>query len=450
MLSDAVSHLLTNLRPQVAGGVVAVTLRGHAPVIEAFGFADVTKRTSMEASSRLAFGSVTKSFAGALAAVLESDGAIDLDAPAVKTFPDLRLSQPQPAMTFTQLLSHSSGLPRHDFAWMYRSLNSAQLFDLLPHLSFASEPGQQFIYSNLGFHIFGEWLQRTKNKPWAELLQQRILKRLQLNSISDCGDPSHPLPAPPHERDAAGHHAPVTSPLDLSAVAPAGSLCGTLSDLSQWMRLFDQGGWDKPSQRVYRDVSERLLTETTPIAADGPFTAYGFGWIHGRIDGTQVLWHNGGTAGYSSHVSLNRETGAIIAVITNSNAELDDLAFDAHRILNGKEPTQRVDPTPKFVTLDERPLSGCAQDLYGTYQHPAYGTVLVKGHSEEKVRIQATLNGWFTLGPMIHIGQRVFSLTQIPEGGAGLLQIVFHRDALEWQLESTTAPIRFERTVPGL
>jgi len=67
-------------------------------------------------------GSCVKAYTALAAALLAEDGVLDLDAPVRRLVPELRVPDPVLAerITLRDLLSHRSGLGRHDLAWILR------------------------------------------------------------------------------------------------------------------------------------------------------------------------------------------------------------------------------------------------------------------------------------------------------------------------------------------
>ncbi len=82
------------------------------------------------------------------------------------------------AITFRQILTHSSGLP----AWLNlrdASDNAARLA-LCLETPFAYLPGTQVIYSDVGFILLGAAIARLTEKPLAEAMQTLVLEPLKL------------------------------------------------------------------------------------------------------------------------------------------------------------------------------------------------------------------------------------------------------------------------------
>jgi CubicO group peptidase (beta-lactamase class C family) len=84
----------------------------------AFGFADVEKRLPLTVDTRFALASVTKSFTAVSVALLVDEGMLEWDKPVWHYMPEFVLDDPYITRhtTVRDMLSHRTGMPRHDFA----------------------------------------------------------------------------------------------------------------------------------------------------------------------------------------------------------------------------------------------------------------------------------------------------------------------------------------------
>ena len=131
-------------------------------------------------------GSLAKTFTAALLIMLQHEGRLDLDAPAARLLPEL----PYPEITLRHLLTHSSGLPVHDYDYFDRYLSRGEVrtTELLlsviaaqkPDLLFV--PGQEFEYSSFGFDLAALAAARATEQPLASLLEGRIFRPLGFTS----------------------------------------------------------------------------------------------------------------------------------------------------------------------------------------------------------------------------------------------------------------------------
>jgi CubicO group peptidase (beta-lactamase class C family) len=143
---------------------------------------------------RFHLGSDTKAFTSLLAGQLVEAGKLRWDSTLAEVFPELKdkMDVEFAKITVEQLLSHSSGLA--DKPALLDLINRSYLqegnMDEVRYWmvkEIASKPldharGSRFDYSNLGYTIAGAILERLGGKTWEELVTERIIEPLDLNS----------------------------------------------------------------------------------------------------------------------------------------------------------------------------------------------------------------------------------------------------------------------------
>jgi len=169
------------------GGVLAVgyhnTLAMHAFGRQTYDVNSpaITPETMYDAAS------LTKSVVTTtLVAMQVEAGQIDLDATVAHYIPEWA-GGPNPdwrsRVTIRHLLTHTSGLPAHeDF---YKTIKTQQ--EMIAQICaepLAYEPGTQSVYSDLGFILLGEILQRVTGRPLDQLARERIFAPLGMESTT--------------------------------------------------------------------------------------------------------------------------------------------------------------------------------------------------------------------------------------------------------------------------
>lgn len=134
-----------------------------------------------------AIGSVTKGLVGALALHLSEEGSIDLDSMLV--LPDVPGNEFASHITLRELATHTSGLPRqpNDFHFFrlflgylftgkdfYRGLDTDQAYEYLRKWKGPNAAGKEN-YSNIGYALLADQLQKDTGKPLESLLAVNIL-----------------------------------------------------------------------------------------------------------------------------------------------------------------------------------------------------------------------------------------------------------------------------------
>jgi CubicO group peptidase (beta-lactamase class C family) len=199
----------------------------------------------------------------------------------------------------------------------YADYTAEQMFDFLGRYQLARDIGSQFEYSNLGVGLLGQALARRAGKSYEALVRERILDPLRMEHSG--------ITLTPWMADhlAKGHvgFGQVTSNWDVPAFAGAGALRSTMNDMLRFARanLTADGG------RLQR-VMQR--THAVRRSAGRDDMSIGMNWLIRRVNGVDVVWHNGGTGGYRTWLGFDRTRRVAAVVLTNSVMPNDDLGFE--------------------------------------------------------------------------------------------------------------------------
>jgi len=104
---------------EVPGLSLAVVADGEVILARGYGLRDVKSNRPMTADTLLPIGSITKSFTTFLMGQLVDEGVLDWDKPVRNDLPEFRMADISLAegLTPRDLVTHRSGLPRHDLVW---------------------------------------------------------------------------------------------------------------------------------------------------------------------------------------------------------------------------------------------------------------------------------------------------------------------------------------------
>src|SRR5215510_762265 len=280
--------------------------------------------------------SVGKVFTALALADMVQRGEVALDDPVAKYLPPGVTMPGRGGRTITlrDLATHTSGLPRMptnfapgDPSNPYADYTLNQLYAFLSGHALTRDIGSQYAYSNLGYGLLGNVLARRAGVDYETLVTSRISKPLGLNSTA--------ITLPPNlkARLAKGHNEllqPVPN-WDDTTMAGAGSLFSSVNDLLRFLGSFVDGAATPLGSAMKSMLATRRPTGT-------PNLQIALGWHVTTEQGRELVWHNGGTGGYSSFVGFCPATGLAIVVLANSEIGVDDIALhivDPQRPLGG-------------------------------------------------------------------------------------------------------------------
>lgn len=279
-----------------------------------------------DAGAPFEIGSVTKTFTAALFADAVTRGEVRPDDPLRRVLPELA-GTPAGAVTLASLAQHRSGLPGLGATAAagalattvnlnpYSSTTTAQLLD--DARTATVDPQQPPTYSNFGVALLGTALVRAAGADgYPQLVADRITGPLGMTTTTFAAtDAQVPDTAVPGHRDN-GRHAPRWAG---EGYLPAGSSTfSTVEDLARWAGAQLTG------------VAPGTAA-LTPTAQDGPGTSIGWIWVTSEATGADgarhpYVWHNGGTAGFSSMVALDRDGGRAVVVLGDTTAGVEPVA----------------------------------------------------------------------------------------------------------------------------
>jgi CubicO group peptidase (beta-lactamase class C family) len=146
-----------------------------------YGIRELGTNARVSPSTLFPIGSTTKSFTAAAVAALVQDGLVEWDRPVRDYVPGFAMHDPVATerVTVRDLLSHRTGIPRHEFVWLgHPDRTRADLVSRLRHLEPTKDIRQSFQYSNLGYVTVGFLIEMVTGSTWEEFLSARLLKPL--------------------------------------------------------------------------------------------------------------------------------------------------------------------------------------------------------------------------------------------------------------------------------
>lgn len=272
-------------------------------------------------------GSITKVFTSLLLADMLERGEVKPDDPVSKFLPSSVTvpSRNGRQITLLDLSMQISGLPRipgnfkpADPADPYADYDAKKLYDFLSGYVLTRDIGEKYEYSNLGAGLLGHALSLKAGMSYEQLVRRRILEPLGMTSTSVTLSDSQ------KKRLAAGHNAalhPVKN-WNLDALAGAGALRSTANDMLKFLAA-NLELTDTPLKAAMRRM--RSVHRETGI----PDLEIAMAWHVFHKFGTDIFWHNGGTAGYRSFMGFDPAKKSGVVVLCNTFLDSDDLGFHA-------------------------------------------------------------------------------------------------------------------------
>ena len=158
------------------GALTAVTHDGRLVAFKTFGrFTFDGTSPPVEIETIFDLASLTKVVATtSMAMILYERGLLDLEMPVVGILPEFRGDDPRrSAVTFRQLLAHSSGLPAYERLFL-RANSRDELLQETFSVPIKNDPGTHAEYSDVGFILLGVALERLAGESIDRFCQREI------------------------------------------------------------------------------------------------------------------------------------------------------------------------------------------------------------------------------------------------------------------------------------
>lgn len=459
----------------VPGLAMAIVQEDRTVFLHGTGLRDVERSAPVTPDTLFAIGSTTKALTSFVLGTLVDEGVLDWDRPIVEDLPEFRLRDEMVSLrvTLRDVLSHRTGLPRHDLVWYGREdLTPAQAVAALRHLEASAGLRERWQYNNLLYIATARLVEAVTGRDWEALVRERIFEPLGMersNFDVEVSRADADFAWPYADRDGTLERLPFRR---IRHVGPAGAINSSAAEMARWLvvqlndgqfggrRLIEPGTLRQTHQPQVLMPAATDADEVVPLG-------YALGWMVDLYRGHRRVHHAGGIDGFSALVTLLPAERIGIVVLCNASTALPTAvtqhAIDRLLALEERDwsgvllTAQRqalaamrrgqADRGPRAEnTSPSRSLDGFA----GLYAHPAYGTLSIR---REREGLAGQLNGLG--GPLQHWHYDTFAFTDQADEVLRGLRLTFMTDAdgrveaVRAPLEPAVAPITFTRRPDG-
>ncbi|MGO8948651.1 MAG: serine hydrolase domain-containing protein [Ktedonobacterales bacterium] len=374
-------RMRTFVERRVSPSLAVTAVRdGDTVVARGYGWSDLEQGTNASAETIYLYCSMTKLFTATALMQLRERGLVDLEREVRAYLPDFPLHHPSGReVTVRHLLSHSSGIANPiPVSWVHLAEEPAVNLDaftkrlLAKYHRLTFEPGSRYAYSNLGYLVLGQVIERTSGLRYTDYIQQHILEVLDMHRTGFSYDHLQ-------DRDVATGYVRSWSMMGILGRflvdrrifgatrngytafhrflidgAPYGGLLGPVSELGNFLKAY-LGGGSFQGRRLLEpsSIAEMLIPQRNHRGEEFSTSGremsgrIGLGWHLDGHEERHVCYHLGGGGGYRSELRLypalgygigvmgnetNYDTGAITRMIVSAqNRERHECLSITHR-----------------------------------------------------------------------------------------------------------------------
>jgi N-acyl-D-amino-acid deacylase len=335
-LDDAVKMIMD--RHGIPGGALAIAKNGKLVYAKGFGWADLAAALNVDPQTMFSLASLSKPITAMAVLLLIERGKLSLeDRPFVilQNIPPPRGARVDPRLykvTVRQMLNHTGGWDRQTrgdpINWspqISRALGvpmpitETQFISFMEAIPLDFEPGTKMQYSNVGYIVLGQLVEKVSGQSYYSFVSENILKPAGMrHAFVDLGQTQY-RPGEAHSY-MAGNNIPLP-PMNLPMVKAAGGWRVSAVDMVRFLTALDgsrTGPLLKPA------TFQQMLAPPPPPLKPRPNGSYnGLGWPAVIVSGNTFSYaHEGQFPGARTFMKRSAK-GLNWALLFNVSMDLD-------------------------------------------------------------------------------------------------------------------------------
>jgi CubicO group peptidase (beta-lactamase class C family) len=396
---------------KVPGLAIAVVQGDKVTLLKGYGYRDMEKQLPVTPNTLFAIGSITKSFTVTTLGMEMDEGKVDWDKPVRDYLPGLKLFD----QTLTEqiqirdLLTHRSGLPRHDLLWYTSDFSREEIIRRLQYLEPSKPLRSTFQYNNIMFMVAGYIAGQLNGASWEDTVTQRVFKPLGMTgtNFSELETQNSADFGQPYRKGSDLRAELKRIPFDAQcpnrcAMGPAGEINSNVSDMSKYLLFHLNHGKVDGKQLLSENNSIQMQTPQMAIAGAPAYkesgeNSYGMGLFLTSYRGHKEVEHGGNIDGFSANLAFLPGERIGVVVLTNLDGTpvpgivtmnifdrllgLDQVPWN-QRLLASEAGGKKAEQEAKDKGYSPRKLgthpSHELTDYAGEYSNPGYGQVTIE------------------------------------------------------------------------
>ncbi|MBR0082155.1 MAG: beta-lactamase family protein [Clostridia bacterium] len=353
----------------------------------AVGWLDPAGTQPVREDSIFQLASVTKQFTASAVMLARRMGLLQLEDEITKYFPELEAYK---GVTLRHLLSHIGGVPDYfdDADWFInlwkeekRVPGNSEIVRFLCETKLEPyfKPGEKYEYSNTGYNLLAETVEKVSGVPFEEFLRRNIFEPAGMSSTRCCHIRRDGVPFGNYAVATVYEDDRFVSDMDSEDDRVVAAFDGLNGDDYVYTNIFDMFKWDRAlrEETVLTREEQQMMYSPAVLNGGEPYEdadgdGYGFGWS--VIDDAKfgrIVCHSGGMPGVHTWFARTVDADRVLVILCNRE-ELDARAHD--RFYTGLQDIA-LDKEPKpIITIEDIAIPNPDQSKWesycGKYEHP--------------------------------------------------------------------------------
>jgi CubicO group peptidase (beta-lactamase class C family) len=363
---------------KIEGASLAITKDEKLVYAKGFGIANSETGEEVKPGHLFRIASVSKLITAVAVMKLYEEGLLDLDEQVFgeegilndsiyRDYRDQRIEK----ITIRHLLNHTAGWSRYSGDPMFSPLYIARKMNVKPPASFSNvlqftlskrlnyTPGARYSYSNLGYAILGEIIERKSGMPYQDYVVMNLFKPLDIHDMhvgksyyyekypNEVRYHSSVGPMTTYSMDGSGERVPIYyGGNDMELLGPAGGWVASAPEFIKFITAIDG----------FPDQPDILKPETIALMTDPGFSGQGlFGWR--GTDNYGTWWRTGYLTGSSALVVRQRDGINWVVMINTSTSKHSKIHRYVSAMMFGAVNRVRDWPDIDLFSMESEPLS---------------------------------------------------------------------------------------------
>jgi CubicO group peptidase (beta-lactamase class C family) len=453
---------------KVPGVAIAVVQDNNVILLKGYGYRDLEKQLPVTPNTLFGIGSISKSFTVTALGMEMDEGKVDWDKAVRDYLPAFKMYEPvlTEQMIIRDLITHRSGLPRHDMMWYSSDFSREEIIRRLQYLEPNKPLRSTFQYNNLMFMTAGYIAGLLNGKSWEDTIRERIYTPMGMSATNFSLKDSQSSPdfAMPYRKGNDVKSEVKRMPFDEQcpdrcAIGPAGEINSTASDMGRYVMFhLNKGKLDGKAllseNNAIQMQTPQMVLQSSPDFKEESEASYGMGFFISQYRGHKRVEHGGNLDGFSAELAFLPNDGIGVVVLTNLDGTglPNAIAYNVFdRLLGleqvqwsqrylqmetkGKESEQEGKNKGYVARKTDTHPSHDLRAYIGDYGHPGYGVVSIRADGAGfKMSINKITRS------VAHLHYDVFQVPDTPFDQFAKMKVAFFSDA-NGDISSLTLPL---------
>lgn len=449
---------------KVPGLAVAVVADGKVILLKGYGYRDTEKKLPVTPKTLFAIGSISKSFTVSAMGMLVDEGKLDWDKPVRDYLPSFKLYDPVASehVTPRDLVTHRTGLPRHDLVWYSSDFSRGDMVRRLQYLEPSKDLRYAYQYNNLMFMTAGYLVGQVAGTSWEDFVRSRILTPLDMTSTNFSvvdSQKSTDFALPYQNAKDVVKEVPFHN---VDQIAPAGAVNSCVEDMAQYL-LFHLSKGKHGDQRLLSENNSNQMQVPQMVEPNSErwreigLASYGMAFNLSAYRGHKMVSHGGAIDGFTAQFAFLPQDQIGIVALANLDASRDPapmiVVYDVFDRLLGLDQTpwnqrfkdddlkeKQAEEEAKHKGFTERrPGTHPSHELkeyLGEYENPGYGIVKIEA---DGANLKMRLNKLES--PLRHFHYDIFEVPENPLDVLEKTKVTFFTD-VKGDISSLSMPLQ--------